>query len=202
MADNLELIENRPPSVAKLFWDRVDGALFCADRLIYGRFSDFSESTFILAFGGFMRILTNIGVLILFSIAATYAGKKLTLKDLPPSVQKAVQEQLKGGEIKSVSKETENGVAQYEIESTLNGKRRDFNVDSKGKLLVVEEETDIATIPATAKAAIEKKAAGGKISMVELFMRGGETLYEAAYTSKDGKKHEVLVKADGTETKD
>ena len=149
-----------------------------------------------------MRILTNIGVLILFSIAATYAGKKLTLKDLPPSVQKAVQEQLKGGEIKSVSKETENGVAQYEIESTLNGKRRDFNVDSKGKLLVVEEETDIATIPATAKAAIEKKAAGGKISMVELFMRGGETLYEAAYTSKDGKKHEVLVKADGTETKD
>jgi hypothetical protein len=27
-------------------------------------------------------------------------------------------------------------------------------------------------------------------------------LYEAAYTGKDGKKHEVLVKADGTETKD
>ena len=33
-------------------------------------------------------------------------------------------------------------------------------------------------------------------------MRGGETMYEAAYTTKAGKKHEVLVKADGTETKD
>jgi uncharacterized membrane protein YkoI len=149
-----------------------------------------------------MRTFINISVLILFGVGATYAEKKLTLKDLPPSVQKTVQEELKGGEIKSISKETEKGVAQYEIESMLKGKHRDFNVDAKGKLLVVEEETDLATIPAQAKAAIEKKAAGGKISMVELFMRGGETLYEAAYTTKDGKKREVLVKADGTETKD
>jgi hypothetical protein len=33
-------------------------------------------------------------------------------------------------------------------------------------------------------------------------MRGGETMYEAEYTSKDGKKHETLVKADGTESRD
>jgi hypothetical protein len=39
-------------------------------------------------------------------------------------------------------------------------------------------------------------------SLHELFKRGGETMYEAAYTGKNGKKHEVLVKADGTETKD
>src|SRR5262249_33799555 len=149
-----------------------------------------------------MRTLTNLRVLIVFSIGAAYAEKKLALKDLPPVVQKTVQEQLKGGEIKSISKEAGKGVAQYEIESMLNGKHRDFNVDAKGKLLVVEEETDLASIPAPAKAAIQKKAAGGKIGMVELFMRGGETMYEAAYTSKDGKKHEVLVKADGTETKD
>src|SRR5262249_3260994 len=138
----------------------------------------------------------------MFGIDATCEEKKLTLKDLSPAVQKTVQEQLKGGEIKSISKETEKGVAQYEIESILYGKHRDFNVDAKGKLLLVEEETDFATIPAPAKAAIEKKAAGGTIGMVELFMRGGETLYEAAYTSKSGKKHEVLVKADGTEAKD
>jgi hypothetical protein len=28
------------------------------------------------------------------------------------------------------------------------------------------------------------------------------TMYEAAYTTKSGKKHKVLVKADGTETKE
>ena len=50
--------------------------------------------------------------------------------------------------------------------------------------------------------AILKNVGTGKLGVVELFMRGGETMHEAAYTSKDGKKHEVLVKADGTETRD
>ena len=143
-----------------------------------------------------------IGMTILACSGFVGSAASLQLKDLPAAVQKTVQETLKGGEIKNISKEMEKGVTQYEVETMLNGKHRDFNVDAKGKLLVVEEETDIAAIPALAKAAIEKKAAGGKIGMVELFMRDGETLYEAAYTSKDGKKHEVLVKADGTETKE
>jgi uncharacterized membrane protein YkoI len=78
-----------------------------------------------------------------------------------------------------------------------NGKHRDFEVDSKGNLLVVEEETTVDSIPAPAKAAILKKVGGGKLGMVELFIKGSETVYEAAYTSKDGKKHEVLVKYDG-----
>ena len=134
--------------------------------------------------------------------AAIAAEKSLALKDLPPAVQKAVNDNLKGGEIRNIGKETEHGVAQYEIETMLNGKHRDFNVDTKGKLILVEEETSIDSIPAAAKAGIVKKVGDGKLGMVELFMRGGETMYEAAYTSKDGKKHEVLVKADGTETKD
>ena len=44
--------------------------------------------------------------------------------------------------------------------------------------------------------------AGGKLGMVETVTKGSTTWYEAAYTSKDGKKHAVLVKQDGTETKD
>ena len=40
--------------------------------------------------------------------------------------------------------------------------------------------------------------------MVETVKKSKEKdlLYEAGYTSKDSKKHEVLVRADGTETKD
>jgi hypothetical protein len=38
---------------------------------------------------------------------ATAAEKKLHMKDLPPAVQKTVQEQTKGAEIKGLSKETE-----------------------------------------------------------------------------------------------
>ena len=153
-----------------------------------------------------MRKFTGITVLLALCLGVSYAQEKkeksLALKDLPPAVQKTIQAELKGGEIRNIGKETEDGVAQYEVETMLNGKHRDLNVDTKGKLLVVEEETSIDSIPAAAKAAILKKVGDGKLGMVELFMRGGETMYEAAYTTKAGKKHEVLFKADGAETKD
>jgi uncharacterized membrane protein YkoI len=148
------------------------------------------------------RIFTLCLAIASAAVCAFAAGKKLELKDLPPAVQKTVQVELNGAEIKSIAKETEHGLTLYEIETMLSGKHRDFNVDTKGKLLVVEEETTIDAIPATAKAAIMKRVGDGKLGMVELFKRGGETMYEAAYTSRDGKKHEVLVKADGVETKE
>jgi len=138
----------------------------------------------------------------LAALVCPISAKSLQLKDLPAPVQKTVQETLKGGEIKNISKEVEKGVTQYEVESMLGGKHRDFNVDANGKLLVVEEETDLASIPAPAKAAIEKKAAGGKLGMVESVTKDGVVIYEASFTSKSGKKGSVLVKPDGTETKD
>ena len=134
---------------------------------------------------------------------AAMAAEKLQMKDLPPAVQKTVtQEQAKGAEIKGLAKETENGKTSYEVETMVKGKHRDFLVDAKGAVTEVEEETAIESIPAAAKAAIQKKVADGKMGMVETMTRGGATFYEAAYTSKAGKKLEVLVKPDGTEVKD
>jgi uncharacterized membrane protein YkoI len=141
-------------------------------------------------------------VLAALAAMAGAAEKQIALKDLPPAVQKTVQDQTKGTEIKGLSKETEKGKTSYEVETMVNGKHRDFVVDAKGVVVEVEDETALASIPAAAKAGIEKKAAGGKVGMVETMTRGGATFYEAAYTGKDGKKHEVLVKPDGTETKD
>jgi uncharacterized protein YpmB len=147
----------------------------------------------------FLAFLTVVAI----SGLAVAAAKSLQVKDLPAAVQKTVQDTLKGAEIKNISKEVEKGVTQYEVETMRNGKRRDFNVDAKGKLVVVEEEVDMASIPPAAKAAIEKKMAGGKLKMVETVDKGdGVTLYEVSYTSKAGKNGAVLVKADGTETKD
>jgi uncharacterized membrane protein YkoI len=147
----------------------------------------------------FLAFLTVVAI----SGLAGAAAKSLQLKDLPAAVQKTVQDTLKGAEIKNISKEVEKGVTQYEVETMLNGKHRDFEVDTKGKLLVVEEEADIAAIPAAAKTAIEKKVAGGKLVKVETVDKGdGVASYEASYTTKAGKKGAVLVKADGSEIKD
>src|SRR6516162_8607869 len=123
-----------------------------------------------------MRTLLTLSLVLAAATAAS--GRKLELSDLPPAVQRTVQAELKGASITGISKETEKGVQQYEIETMLNGKHRDFNVDAKGTLLVVEEETTLETIPAAAKSAILKKVGDGKLGMLELFKRGGETMYE------------------------
>jgi hypothetical protein len=130
-------------------------------------------------------------------------GKGLALTSLPASVQKTVQQNLKGGEIRNIGKEKENGIEQYEVETVLNGQERDFDVDSNGKLLVVEEATTIDAVPAAARAGIMKKVADGKLGTVETFLKTGQPMmYEAEYSDTKGKKHEVLVKADGAETKE
>jgi len=142
-------------------------------------------------------------IVALVAVAQENKGKGLQLRDLPAAVQKTVQDHLMGGEIKSIGKEREDGVEQYEVESVLNGNSRDFNVDSKGNLLLVEIATTLDAIPAAARASILQKVSDGKLAAVETFTKTGQAMmYEASYTGKNGKKHEVLVKADGTETKE
>jgi hypothetical protein len=148
------------------------------------------------------REFTTLFAIAALAGAAMAAEKTLALKDLPPAVQKTIQDQTNGAEIKNIGKEREHGVAQYEVETMVNGKHRDFNVDTKGALVLVEDETTIDAIPAAAKAAILKKVGAGKLGTVEIMTKGKDTFYEAAYTGKGGKKHEVLVKPDGTETTD
>ncbi|HUA61078.1 MAG TPA: hypothetical protein VML19_20105 [Verrucomicrobiae bacterium] len=151
-----------------------------------------------------MRIfVVLLGITIAAASAPEEKGKSLQLSSLPAAVQKTIQDNLKGADIKSIGKEKEDGVEQYEVETRLNGKSRDFNVDIKGNLLVVEEASTIDAVPAAAKAAILKKVADGKITSIETVTKPGQaSMYEAGYTAKNGKKHEFLVKADGTEVKD
>jgi len=137
------------------------------------------------------------------ALAQQKKSKTLQLKDLPPSVQKTVQDNLKGGAITNIGKEKEDGIEQYEIETTVNGKARDLNVAVDGRLLVVEEATTMDAIPAAAKVAILKKVGGGTVTKVETFAKPGQPLlYEAAYTDAKGKRHEMLVTADGKEAKE
>jgi hypothetical protein len=150
-----------------------------------------------------LTVLLAIAALGGSAVAQEKKAKSLQLKDLPAAVQRTVQANLNGGEIKNIGKEKEDGVDQYEVESLLNGKTRDFNVDFKGNLLVIEEATTIDAIPAAAKASILKKVADGKVGTVETFTKTGQPMmYETAYTDKQGKKHEVLVSSDGTEAKE
>jgi uncharacterized membrane protein YkoI len=115
-------------------------------------------------------------------------------------VQKAIQEQTAGAQVKGLSKEVEKGKTTYEVETSTNGHGRDLSFDGAGNLLEIEEETALEAVPSAAKAAIEKKATGGKVTKVETVTKGKMVTYEAAIT-KDGKKSEFAVTANGSPVK-
>lgn len=136
---------------------------------------------------------------VLMAAAALYAADtKVKLEDLPSSVQIAVKEQTKAATLAGLSKEVENGKTMYEVETKVDGRSRDLMLNEAGKVVSVEEEIDLDSIPAPAKAAIQKRAAGGTVEKVEKVTEGSKVSYEAALKSKRGKKSEAAVNADGS----
>ncbi len=134
-----------------------------------------------------------------FMAAALYAADtRVKLEDLPSAVQNTVKEQTKAGTLAGLAKEVEKGKTMYEVETKVNGKTRDLMLNETGEIMSIEEEVDLDSIPAPAKAAIQKRAAGGSVEKVEKLTEGSKVSYEAALKSKTGKKLEAAVNADGS----
>ncbi len=140
--------------------------------------------------------------LTLFAALTFAAETKVTLESLPPAVQAAVKEQTKNATLVGLSTEKEDGKTTYEAETTINGKSRDVTLDKTGAIVETEDEVDIETIPAAAKAALRKRAGTGTISKVEKVTAGSSVSYEAAIKTKAGKSTEAAVNADGTPHKE
>ncbi len=135
-------------------------------------------------------------------VALSAQETKIQMKDLPPAVQKTVQEQTRTAKLRGLAKEVENGKTFYEAETTLNGKSRDVLMDPAGTVVEVEEATTLAALPAPARKALAHQAGpAGKILSVESVTKGPVTDYEAVI-QKGGKKSEFAVHADGSRVKE
>jgi uncharacterized membrane protein YkoI len=66
--------------------------------------------------------------------------EKVSLNDLPGVVKAAILEHAKGGEIKKIERENENGQTIYEAEVVTGGKELELKVAADGKLLSVKAE--------------------------------------------------------------
>jgi uncharacterized membrane protein YkoI len=144
-----------------------------------------------------MRTLSIASAALLLGVTVAAANKKIQAKDLPPAVQKAVQEETMGATIKRYSKEVESGKTEYEVETMVNGHSRDLLFDSAGTLLAAEEAVTLDAVPAAVKSAFEAR---GKVVLVETVTKGKTVTYEAQ-VEKNGKKSEVVVSADGKPVK-
>ena len=123
--------------------------------------------------------------------------QKLQLKDLPPAVQKAVQEQTKGATIVGISAEKEGGKTIYEIETKIDGRSRDMLIDATGKVTELEEQVDIESLPSLVQTEARKSLGQGKVDRFEKVTKNGVFSGYEAVVEKGGKRVEVSMGPDG-----
>jgi len=122
--------------------------------------------------------------------------KAVTWRELPPALQEAVKLHSKGATVRGFSREVKDGRTLYEVEMRVSGRTRDLTFDAQGTIVSDERQTSLSEIPEAARIAIQKAAAGGKLTLVEKVIEGGSTFYEG-HIVKAGKEREIKVDASG-----
>ncbi len=147
-----------------------------------------------------MRLLI-LPVLTLLPLSALAAEKHVSFDSLPTAVQRAALLEMHSGIMQGCSTDTENGKTIYEVETLTSNGKRVLSFDAAGHLIEAEEQIPLATVPPGALKGLKKQAAGGTIRSVESVKRGNTTGYEAVVT-KNGKRREVAVDANGNPSHD
>jgi hypothetical protein len=140
-----------------------------------------------------LSLITGLAIL----ATAQAQEKKINREELPAAVEKTVAEQSQGATIKGFSTEMDKGKRVYEVELSVNGHGKDISMDKDGKIVEVEEEVAMDSLPPEVKTGLISAAGGGTITKVESLTKGGKLVaYEAVV--KNGPKHsEVQVGPNG-----
>jgi uncharacterized membrane protein YkoI len=126
--------------------------------------------------------------------------KAVDLKVLPPAVLKAFKTAYPNAVIRGASKEVENGVTQYEVESVDGALNRDLLYLGDGKVVEIEETVAPENLPAPVKQTLAKDYAGAKVLKAEILTKDGAKAYELSLELK-GKKFGVTIDALGKVSK-
>jgi hypothetical protein len=140
-----------------------------------------------------LSLITGLAVL----TTARAQEKKIKREELPPAVEKTVSEQIQGATIKGFSTEVEKGKRLYEVELTVNGHGKDISIDKDGKIVEVEEEVAIDSLPAEVKAGLTIAAGSGTITKIESLTKGGKLVAYEAVVKNGAKRSEIQVGPSG-----
>ena len=140
-----------------------------------------------------LSLVTGLAVL----TSAQAQEKKIKREDLPPAVEKTVAAQSHSAAIKGFSSEVDEGKTLYEVELTMNGHGKDISMDKDGKIVEVEEEVAMDSLPPQVKAGLTKAAGSGTITKVESLVKGGKLVAYEADVKNGSKRSEVQVGPNG-----
>jgi uncharacterized membrane protein YkoI len=142
-------------------------------------------------------VVTGVIGIALMALPVVAQEKKLSRKELPPAVEKTVAEQSKGATITGFSTEVENGKKIYEAALVVDGHGRDISMDKDGRLLEIEDEVVLASLPAAVQEGLKKAAGTGTLGKVESLTKDGKLVAYESVVTIAGKHHEVQVGPDG-----
>lgn len=134
------------------------------------------------------------------AVMAQTAEVAVKFRDLPDAVQRTAREQSKGLRVRGYSKETENGKTFYEVQTKDAGMSKDILLDAGGAVVEVEQMLEMSSVPGPVMEKLRRKAGAGKLVSVESVTKGSSMSYEAV-VSKNGKRQEIAVDANGAEKK-
>ena len=123
--------------------------------------------------------------------------KKITRGELPAAVEKTVAEQSQGATIKGFSTELDKGKRVYEVELSVNGHGKDISMDKDGKIVEVEEEVSMQSLPPAVKDGLTKAARSGTVGKVESLTKNGKLVAYEAVVKTGTKRSEIQVGPDG-----
>lgn len=147
------------------------------------------------SFGSLIIAIACVGSVATFAQGTAKAPAKPKVQ-LPAAVASAFKAAYPDAVIKNVMHETEDGIEQYEIESTNNGKGLDVNYKPDGSVLVIEEQLAPSDVPPAVTAAITKRYPKATLGTCERATENKKVSYEIGLKGAPVKT--VQLSADGT----
>lgn len=143
------------------------------------------------------------GVLVTVAISTTVVAqeRKLQRNQLPPAVEKTVATESQGATINGFATEVENGRRLYEMELTVNGHSKDISMDKNGKIVEVEEEVTLDSLPPAVQDALKTAAGKGTIGKIESLTKNGKLVAYEAHVKTGKKSSEIQVGPNGEKLK-
>jgi len=131
------------------------------------------------------------------TFAAEEKEETTTMDKVPQAVKTTLAKYAAETEVKNVEISSQNGKKVYEFDIEKGGRKFEVAISPKGKFKGTEEDVDFKSIPDAAQKGLTEQANGGTITGCEKAVDAkNKVTYEAEIT-KDGKKTEVVVDADG-----
>ncbi len=141
-----------------------------------------------------------LAILAVSGSAAAYDGDSFAAKfeALPQAVRETAKAHMDNAFPVSITSARGEQGWDYQVNTRVNGKYHDIVIDDKGKLVAVKDETDLASLPAPAQAAIQRQAPAAKIITLEKVTEGGQVSYGAVLKDEaQGAFLQLRVSADG-----